>query len=62
VARTGGGIRNFVSGTATLQNSTVSNNTADEGDDIFNEGILTLRNVTFSECVNVSPGTGCPEP
>ena len=56
----GGGIYNFSGSTATLRNSTVTDNTANVGDDISNEGSLTLRNVTFNECVNFSFGTGCP--
>jgi Right handed beta helix region len=58
----GGGIYNFSGSTATLRNSTVTDNTANLGDDISNEGSLTLRNVTFNECVNFAFGTGCPEP
>ena len=59
----GGGLANSSSRTAILQNSTVSNNTAfEEGDDIYNEGSLTLRNVTFNECVDDNGGDGCPEP
>ena len=59
----GGGLANSSSRTAILQNSTVSNNTAfEEGDDIYNEGSLTLRNVTLNECVDDNDGTGCPEP
>ena len=55
----GGGIYNL-RGSLFLRNSTVTDNTANVGNDITNEGSLTLRNVTFNECVDFSFGTGCP--
>ncbi|MFG2295005.1 hypothetical protein [Streptomyces sp. NPDC048603] len=63
----GGGINNDNGGTATLNRSTVTGNTAVEGGGIFNRGALTLNRSTVTgnsggDCVQESPGTGCPAP
>ena len=52
----GGGIRNLPGGTLTLNNSTVSGNTADGSGGIINQGTLTVNNSTVSG--NTAAGSG----
>lgn len=55
-AALGGGIAN--QGTLTLQEITLSNNTADFGGGVFNQGTLTVRNGTVSENSATTMGGG----